>query len=118
MRSAIAASAAIAAFAFATTPAQAQTNHGHGGHGTPQAALTDVAASSFSEGTVRRVDAAARKLTIAHGPLTNLGMPPMTMMFEVAKDISLEGISAGDRIRFVAHEENGTFSVLQLEAAR
>jgi len=41
------------------------------------------AKSSMSHGEVRKVDAAAGKLTIRHGPLENLGMGPMTMVFKV-----------------------------------
>ncbi|MDP9646758.1 Cu/Ag efflux protein CusF [Paraburkholderia caledonica] len=39
------------------------------------------AKSSMSHGEVQKVDAAAGKLTIRHGPLENLGMGPMTMVF-------------------------------------
>ena len=46
--------------------------HEHGG-----------AKSSMSHGEVRKVDAAAGKLTIRHGHLENLGMGPMTMVFKV-----------------------------------
>ena len=59
---------------------------------------------SLSEGVVKKVDAAAGKITIAHGPLENLNMPPMTMGFEVKDKAALKGIKAGDKVRFRAEQ--------------
>lgn len=113
--------AAVAAFFVGTGAAFAQAgHHGHGAHGArhaPAAVAADGAAATFSEGTVRRVDAAAGKVTIAHGPLDNLGMPPMTMVFEVSGKASLDGIAAGDRIRFIAEQAGDAFIVTALEPA-
>ena len=39
--------------------------------------------TALSEGVVKKVDKAQGKLTIKHGPLENLGMPGMTMVFRV-----------------------------------
>lgn len=109
--------AAVAALSISAGTALAQMNHGHGGHGANMATPATPNDAAPSQGTVRRVDASARKLTIAHGPLENLGMPPMTMVFEVVESVSIDGISAGDKIRFVADESNGVFTVIRLEAA-
>lgn len=38
-------------------------------------------AAMLTEGVVKKVDKAQGKLTIKHGPLDNLGMPAMTMVF-------------------------------------
>ena len=37
-------------------------------------------ASAMSDGVVRKIDASNGKLTLRHGPITNLEMPPMTMV--------------------------------------
>lgn len=108
---------AVAALSIGAGTALAQMNHGKGGHGAHGATQTASQDAAPSEGTIRRVDASARKLTIAHGPLENLGMPPMTMVFEVAEAISIDGISAGDKIHFVAADNNGVLTVIRLEAA-
>lgn len=113
----IAVAAAVAALSLGTGTALAQMNHAHGGHGATKATQAAPNEAAASEGTVRRVDASARKLTIAHGPLENLGMPPMTMVFEVVESVSIDGISAGDKVRFVADEDDGVFKVIRLEAA-
>jgi Cu(I)/Ag(I) efflux system periplasmic protein CusF len=114
--------AAIAALAIGTNAAFAQA--GHHGHGAPKAptaatsaAATNAAASAAYEGTVRRLDAAGQTVTIAHGPMEGLGMSAMTMVFVVADSVTLDGISAGDKIRFAADQIDGTLIVTAIEPA-
>ena len=45
--------------------------------------VAPVFAQAFSDGEVRRVDKEAKKLTIKHGPIPNLDMESMTMVFHV-----------------------------------
>lgn len=66
---------------------------------------------------VLSVDRAAKDITIRHGPLHNLGMPPMTMGYRVADPTGLEQIKAGDRVRFHAHAIGGVFTVMKIEPA-
>lgn len=81
-----------------------------------QAAKTDAAASTaMSDGEVRKVDKSAGKITIKHGPLQNLGMDAMTMVFRVKDQAMLEQVKAGDKIRFVAEQQNGQLTVTRLE---
>lgn len=75
----------------------------------------DSARQGLSEGTVRKVDKAAGKVTIAHGPLENLGMPGMTMVFRVKDAAWLEWMKPGDKIRFQAERIGGIFTVVQYE---
>jgi Cu(I)/Ag(I) efflux system periplasmic protein CusF len=105
------------AFAAATGHVHGHS-HGHD-HGAMHAeeSATDVAAT-HSEGTVRRIDAAANTLTIAHGPIENLGMPPMTMAFALSGEASLDGIEVGDRVRFVAERGDSGFVVTAVETIR
>ncbi|MGE5468642.1 MAG: copper-binding protein [Ignavibacteria bacterium] len=70
------------------------------------------------DGTVKKVDPAGGKLTLAHGPLDNLGMPAMTMAFRVKDKAWLGQIKEGDRIRFVADYVNGAVTVVRYEPAR
>ena len=98
---------------LATPAAFAQMNHGsHAGH-----AMADAPAKSAppSEGTVRKIDKAAGKITIAHGPLENLGMPAMTMAFRASEAAVLDKLKVGDKIRFVAERVDGAFGVKQVE---
>jgi Cu/Ag efflux protein CusF len=107
--------AACSGLALAAADASAQT-HDHGQHdATP--ATTQDASTALSEGEVRKVDKDAGTLTIKHGPLNNLNMSGMTMVFKVQEPAMLDKAKAGDRIRFRAERVNGALMVTRLEPA-
>ncbi|GAA4342153.1 hypothetical protein GCM10023165_23600 [Variovorax defluvii] len=84
-------------------------------------AASDASAAANAElvdGEVRKVDKDARKLTLRHGPLQNLDMPAMTMVFQVKEAAWLDKIQPGDKVRFQAEKIDGKFTVIRLEAAR
>jgi Cu/Ag efflux protein CusF len=83
---------------------------------TPAYAATESAA--MSSGEVKKIDKDAGKITIKHGPLDNLGMPAMTMVFHVADPAMLEQVKPGDKIAFVAEKQNGALTVVKMEAAQ
>jgi len=74
-------------------------------------------ASAMSEGVVRKIDAANAKITLRHGPLANLNMPPMTMVFRAQPPGLLSGIKVGDKVKFHAEDINGSFTVTAIQAA-
>lgn len=76
------------------------------------------AADELSEGTVKKVDPAAGTVTLAHGPIANLGMPPMTMMFKAKDKAMLKKVKEGDKVRFRAEETGGAYTVVRIEAAK
>ena len=80
--------------------------------GAPQGA---EARSSMSHGEVKKVDTAAGKLTIKHGPLENLDMEAMTMVFKVKDPAMLSQVKVGDKIDFVAEEIDGSLTVTKLQ---
>ncbi|MBU7443005.1 copper-binding protein, partial [Paraburkholderia fungorum] len=59
--------------------------------------------------------AAAGKLTIKHGPLENLGMDAMTMVFKVKDPSMISQVKVGDKIDFVAEEVDGALTVTKLQ---
>ena len=67
---------------------------------------------------VKKVDRAAGKVTIAHGPLVNLAMPAMTMAFRVKEAAWMDQIKADDKIRFLAESINGSLTIVHFETAR
>ncbi len=69
----------------------------------------------MSAGEVKKVDKSSGKVTIKHGPLANLGMPAMTMVFRVKDPAMLDQMKEGDRINFVAEKVNGAITVIQAE---
>lgn len=75
-------------------------------------------ATAMSEGTVRKIDAANGKVTLRHGPIPNLDMPPMTMVFRMQRAELLAAVKVGDAVRFRAEEIDGALTVTAIEAAR
>ncbi len=102
---------------IATLSSQAFAQAGHAHHPSPgtAAVASQAANTTESEGVVRRVNVAAGTVTIAHGPLPHLDMPPMTMGFKVVGGASLEGLAAGDKVRFVADKDGGSLVVTRIE---
>jgi len=76
------------------------------------------APTSMSNGEVRSVDAATGELTLRHGPLTNLDMPAMTMVFRVKDPAMLRQVKVGDKVRFVAERSGDDLVVIALQPAR
>ena len=64
------------------------------------------------------MDKDAKKITIKHGPLTNLDMPAMTMVFQVKDPKMLEQVKAGDKVKFTAEKIGGQYTVTQVEPAK
>ncbi|WP_172149019.1 MULTISPECIES: copper-binding protein [Pseudomonas] len=82
----------------------------------PAAASAEVAAP-LSQGEVRKIDLAGQKITLRHGPIDSVGMPPMTMVFSVRDAALLEGIKTGDKVRFQVEQQGSQFVVTELQAA-
>ena len=80
--------------------------------GTAGTEITDAA--SLAEGEVRKLDAEAGKITIRHGVIPQLDMPPMTMVFHVRSPALLEGVKVGEKIRFAAVQEGSKLIVTEL----
>ncbi|MFP3600451.1 copper-binding protein [Paraburkholderia sp. SIMBA_053] len=73
------------------------------------------AKNDMSHGEVKKVDNGAGKLTIKHGPLKNLDMEAMTMVFKVKDPAMLSQVKVGDKIDFVAEEIDGALTVTKLQ---
>jgi Cu(I)/Ag(I) efflux system periplasmic protein CusF len=100
-----------ALLASALTVPSAYAQQAQGGHDAhhPSAALSD--------GEVRKVDKDAKKITIKHGPLANLDMPAMTMVFQVADPAMLEQVRAGDKVKFEAEKIGGGYRITKIARA-
>jgi len=72
-------------------------------------------AGGLTEGEVRKVDKDAKKITIKHGPIENLEMPAMTMVFQVKDPAMLDRVKAGDKVKFEAQKLGGAFTVTAIE---
>ena len=72
----------------------------------PDSALTDA--------EVREIDAGRGRVTLKHGALDNVGMPPMTMAFKVADAAMLRPLHVGDKVRVRVENVNGMLTIVKL----
>lgn len=107
---------AIAALAAAGGANAQQAATDHSAH-HPAPAASPAASSPQSEGEIRKVDLAQGKVTLRHGPLANLDMPAMTMVFIVADRKLLDGVKQGDKVRFTADKVDSAYVVTALQPA-
>jgi Cu(I)/Ag(I) efflux system periplasmic protein CusF len=94
-----------AAFAQAATPAPATT------------ASASLPVKDMSEAEVRKVDKEAKKVTLKHGPIKNLDMPGMTMVFQVRDAALFDKLAVGEKIMFTAEQLQGAYVVTGVEKA-
>lgn len=73
-----------------------------------------LADGDMVKGEVVKIDKAAGKLTLKHGPIKNLDMDGMTMVFRVADPAMLDKVKAGDKIEFEADRVNGAITVTKI----
>lgn len=82
---------------------------------TPASAAQAAAPKDMAEAEVRKVDKDAKKVTLKHGPIKNLDMPGMTMVFQVRDPALLDKLIAGEKIKFTAEQMQGAFVVTSVE---
>ncbi len=66
------------------------------------AGLCSSAMAEWASGEIRRLDPENKRLTIKHGEIPSLDMPPMTMVFYVSDVALLNGLQVADQIEFRA----------------
>jgi Cu(I)/Ag(I) efflux system periplasmic protein CusF len=76
--------------------------------------FTQAAGSGAALGEIRKVDKESKKLTIKHGEIKNLDMPPMTMVFQVKEASMLDMVKPGDKIQFRAIKDGGNYVVTDI----
>lgn len=74
--------------------------------------------ASMTEGEVRKIDKETKKITLKHGEIKNLDMPPMTMVFRVQDAGMLDAVKVGDKVKFDADKVGGQYTVLKLAPAK
>ena len=71
------------------------------------------------DGEVRKIDEAAGKITLKHGPIKSLDMDePMTMVFRVQDPAMLKKVKVGDKVKFEAARVNGQITVTKIEKGK
>ena len=114
----LAAAVAAAALLVATPLRAADPSVAHSTHGDlSQEAERAKQAADMSAGEIRKIDRDQRKITLRHGEIKNLDMPPMTMVFQVADPAWLEQFKVGDKVAFRAASINGAITLTELKPA-
>jgi len=80
--------------------------------------MTGPDALTLADGEIRKVNKDAKKLTIRHGAIAHMDMPPMTMVYQVKDPAMLDQVRAGDKVRFAAEKIGGAYVVTKIEPAK
>ena len=102
----------------ATTAFPADAAEGRGSPSTTEGKPTGAGSAARAEGEVRKIDKAAGRITIKHGPMPQLDMPAMTMVYRVKDKTMLGPLQVGDKIRFDVDGAGGAFTVSRLEKVK
>jgi Cu(I)/Ag(I) efflux system protein CusF len=72
------------------------------------------------KGVVKKIDAAAGKITLTSGPIKSLDMDEdnMTMVFRVKDPAMLKQVKVGDKVQFEAGLVNGEIAVTSLQQSK
>lgn len=70
------------------------------------------------EGSIEAIDFAHATITLAHGPISSLKWPAMTMDFRVAEPALLQTFKPGQQVTFeIAEETSGEFVIVHIQPA-
>ena len=78
------------------------------------AQTTTANANALTSAEVVKLDKEGGRITLKHGEIKNLDMPPMTMVFRVKDRQSVQDLVVGDRVRFAAERIDGNYTVVAL----
>ena len=78
------------------------------------------AQSAMVNGQVTKIDEAAGKITLKHGPIKKLDMEDdgMTMVFRAQDPAMLKQVKVGDKVKFDADRVNGQITVTKIEKSK
>ncbi|MBN8990591.1 MAG: copper-binding protein [Rhizobiales bacterium] len=78
------------------------------------------AQAAMVNGEVKKIDEAAGKVTLKHGPIKNLDMDEdgMTMVFRVQDPAMLKQVKVGDRVRFEAERASAGITITKLQKSK
>lgn len=80
--------------------------------------LSSVGQSNEVNGEVVKIDKSQGKVTLRHGPIKNLDMDQMTMVFRVKEPQMLDTITVGDKVKFEADRLNGQITVTKIQSQK
>lgn len=78
-----------------------------------------LAAQDSISGEVKKIDEAAGKLTLKHGPAKSLGMEePMTMVYRVKDPAMLKQVKVGDKVQFEADRATAGITITKMQKTK
>ncbi|WP_370263676.1 copper-binding protein [Limnobacter sp.] len=92
-------------------------SHDHGAAGA-KAADAKPASAELADAEVRKINKSTGKITLKHGEIKSVAMPPMTMVFAVEDKAMLEGLKEGDKVKFDVKQEGTNYTVTTLQKAQ
>jgi Cu(I)/Ag(I) efflux system periplasmic protein CusF len=117
LRLILGAALAVALSAAGGVLAQTKQDSGNMKHGA-SAGIGAAQGAAMADGEIRKVNKDAGKLTIKHGPIPSMDMPPMTMVYRVKDPAMLEQVKPGDKVKFGVENVGGAFTVTRIDKAQ
>ncbi|MGQ2956610.1 copper-binding protein [Hydrogenophaga sp. ANAO-22] len=99
-------------------PAMAQMTMDHSKMGMAQATTGAAAAPGLTDGEVRKIDKENGKITIKHGEIKHMDMPPMTMVFNAKDKAMLDKVQVGEKIQFIVIQDAGKMVVTDIQPGK
>ncbi|MEH2611098.1 copper-binding protein [Bradyrhizobium sp. AZCC 1693] len=83
-------------------------------------AVSAVAQEAMASGEVKKIDEAAGKITLKHGPIKKLDMEDesMTMVFRVQDPAMLKQVKVGDKVKFDAERATAGITITKMQKAK
>lgn len=106
--------ASVALAAIVTAPAFASDDMAGMDMSKPPASKTS-SNTALTDAEVKKVDAATGMVTLKHGALENVGMPPMTMAFKAKDTAMVKQAHEGDKVKVRVENVNGSLTIVKLE---
>jgi Cu(I)/Ag(I) efflux system protein CusF len=76
------------------------------------------AQGALVDGEVKKIDGAAGKISLKHGPIKNLDMDAMTMVLRVKDRTMLKNVKVGDKVKFEAERAPEGITITKMEKAK
>lgn len=110
---ALAAAAVVLSF-----PTLAQMTMDHGKTGMDHGKMGMTATPTMTDGEIRKIDKETGKITLKHGEIKHLDMPPMSMVFNVKDKAMLDKMKVGDKVQFIVIMDAGKMVVTDIQPGK
>lgn len=98
--------------------AMAQATMDHSKMGMDHSKMGMAAAPGMTDGEIRKIDKENGKVTIKHGEIKHMDMPPMSMVFNVKDKAMLDKVQVGEKIQFIVVQDAGKMVVTDIKPGK